>query len=723
MSARKSKTREMPAEAWAFYATHPVAYVEDMILRLTPDEVLSRIPGRRVEVEQAAIMNAVAGHRTVLAENDDHRFYIKEIVENDPTVNSRTVTARSGHGIGKTTTISWLINWFMDTRNEAKVMLTGSKFDQLKITTWAELGKWHLRSVSAPEFEYQAEKFYRKSAPMTWFTQIVTAKEKENITGFHGDHVLIVVDEASAESIDQIIDALMGCITKPDNHIVMLGNATRTLGAFYDAHHRDAKLWTSFHFDSEKSAMVAPEWLEFYRSKYHPDSDIYKVRVKGEFPSGNPKSIIAFSDCQDARAREVSDGDFIEMGVDPAFEGDDLATIATRLGLASKEVRKFPKCTPNELYWHVITAVRDWRAKTGIKTKIRIKVDAHGGYGSALIENLTLNNEDNVEAVPVYSNSPSTDKEYANYGTQMWYEFGALIKSISIPDDDFLIEELSGREWRAHDLTRISIEPKTEFKKRLDRSPDRADAVILSFAGGATKIFQRPEESQSIGQDFEIDWNLNKLMDPDFKGVHMYEVLHIVGLHLGKNLELSGLAAVYEFYKDRLWIYDAFRQDIPVPEVLANQVRAATRMATYTDWRRARVVASPGIFSSLDTNRFTASRTNRPLAAVLRQYHIQVSEPVNYDQFGAIALGTHMFHNDKVVVHNRLVKPRTEIALWQTAKGKPDENSGFCMALLLILSEVRRRRREPSQGVSMGDYTPIYEPVATKNKETAWMTR
>jgi hypothetical protein len=305
----------------------------------------------------------------------------------------------------------------------------------------------------------------------------------------------------------------------------------------------------------------------------------------------------------------------------------------------------------------------------------------------------------------------------------MWYEFAGLIKEMSIPDDDFLIEELSGREWKASDLTRIAIEPKTEFKKRIDRSPDRADAAILAFAKGATKIFQRPEDSKQIGGDFEIDWNLNKMLDPGFVGVHMYEILHVVGLYMNKNLALSGLAAVYEHFRDRLWIYESFYHEVPNPEVLANQIRSATKMGIYTDWRRARVCGSPAIFSALDPNRMAPARMNRPLAAVLRQHHLQVLEPINYDQFGAIGLGAHMFHNDKVIVHNRLVKPRTEIALWQTAKGRPDENSGYCMALLIILSEVRRRRREPNQQQPKQDYAPIYNPAPVERRETQWMTR
>src|SRR5690606_41437283 len=45
----------------------------------------------------------------------------------------------SGHGIGKTALISWIILWFITTRDFPQIVVTAGKKDQLTSKTWREL--------------------------------------------------------------------------------------------------------------------------------------------------------------------------------------------------------------------------------------------------------------------------------------------------------------------------------------------------------------------------------------------------------------------------------------------------------------------------------------------------------------------------------------------------------------------------------------------------------
>ena len=55
-------------------------------------------------------------------------------------------------------------------------------------------------------------------------------------------------------------------------------------------------------------------------------------------------------------------------------------------------------------------------------------------------------------------------------------------KLLTLPRDENLAGELSTRRFTLNSADRIILEPKSQYKKRLGRSPDRADALALAFA-------------------------------------------------------------------------------------------------------------------------------------------------------------------------------------------------------------------------------------------------
>ena len=61
------------------------------------------------------------------------------------------MSIRSGHGVGKTTLESWLILWFLLTRQNCKVPVAANSQDQLRDTIWPEIAKWHRQLPDASE--------------------------------------------------------------------------------------------------------------------------------------------------------------------------------------------------------------------------------------------------------------------------------------------------------------------------------------------------------------------------------------------------------------------------------------------------------------------------------------------------------------------------------------------------------------------------------------------
>ena len=229
-------------------------------------------------------------------------------------------------------------------------------------------------------------------------------------------------------------------------------------------------------------------------------------------------------------------------------------------------------------------------------------------------------------------------------------------------------------------------------------------------------VFQRGENSEPVAKDFEIDWQNQNITNPSFNGLLMIDVLHYAALVLNADLSFTGLAALYQQYADTLWVYDEFFQERPEPDLIAKVITRRTKRGLYEDERDVRIIGNEKMFRQ-DGDR-------RPLADVFRQESLPVSEPVRYDEYGAIALGARMFGDSKVIMHNSIKQARSQINLWAIKSGKPEaEGNGFCKALLLILSEVRRQKKEQPKEKKMPDYHNVKKETPHKKGLTAWCGR
>ena len=160
------------------------------------------------------------------------------------------VSIRSGHGVGKTTFESWLILWFLLTRKNCKIPVAANSQDQLRDTIWPEIGKWHRQLPDALKamIDVQAERVVVVQDPEGAFAVRRTASKDnpEALQGFHAEHLLFLIDEASGIP-DIVFEVGMGALSTPGAKVVMAGNPTRTSGFFYDTHHTLRHRWHTMH--------------------------------------------------------------------------------------------------------------------------------------------------------------------------------------------------------------------------------------------------------------------------------------------------------------------------------------------------------------------------------------------------------------------------------------------------------------------------------------------
>jgi hypothetical protein len=171
--------------------------------------------------------------------------------------------------------------------------------------------------------------------------------------------------------------------------------------------------------------------------------------------------------------------DFVGEGVDVARGGRDKTVRARRYGHYIKEI----------LYHdYADTMVTAGHVAMGIKNGGYAVIDV-AGVGAGVVDRLR---EQALDIIPFNASwrTEMTDKsgelEFLNTRAAAWWKFRELLdpnssNPIGLPPDPNLMGELISPTWRANSSGKIVIESKDEIRKRIGRSTDTADAVIMAY--------------------------------------------------------------------------------------------------------------------------------------------------------------------------------------------------------------------------------------------------
>jgi len=256
------------------------------------------------------------------------------------------IAIASGHGIGKSALVSWIILWAISTHEDTKGVVTANTENQLKTKTWAELAKWYRMCITRHWFDYTATALFSKDPDheKTWRIDMVPWSERntEAFAGLHnkGKRILLVFDEASAIP-DLIWEVSEGALTDSDTEIIWcaFGNPTKNTGRFRECFGKFKHRWATRQIDSRTVKMTNKVQLQKWVDDYGEDSDFVRVRVRGIFPAASSNALLGPEEVEAAMAREYKPEMFnyaaVIMGVDVARQGDDSSVIARRQGQAA----------------------------------------------------------------------------------------------------------------------------------------------------------------------------------------------------------------------------------------------------------------------------------------------------------------------------------------------------------------------------------------------------
>lgn len=386
------------------------------------------------------------------------------------------VSIRSGHGTGKSTIFAWVALWALVCFWDVKIPATAPTAHQLEDILFPEIEKWRARMLEPwrSAILVKSDKVVMEGTPGFVAARTGRKENPEALQGFHADNLIFLIDEASGIP-EQIFEVARGALSTEGARILMAANPTRLSGYFYNSHHKARELWTRFRFSCLDSPRVSPAYAKEIAEEYGEDSDMYRVRVLGEFPHASEMQFMPGDVVEAAMGRHLREEMFdfapVVIGVDVALFGGDRSVVFLRQGLMSKILYQKRGVKPEELAARVAMFEDEYKADAVI-------VDATG-VGEGVMSSLRLMNR---SPIAFYAGERSLLDNCHNRRAEVWYKMRKwFYEGGAIPDDSDLRDDLVGPEYSTNSRGQIQLERKQDMKKRGLASPDLADALAVTF--------------------------------------------------------------------------------------------------------------------------------------------------------------------------------------------------------------------------------------------------
>ena len=410
------------------------------------------------------------------------------------------VAVRGPHGLGKTALASWAVLWAITCfEGDVKVPTTASSWRQLTKFLWPEIRKW---SAKADWSKLGIQ--MRRNREILGLSIRLNNKEAfalasnnpETMEGAHGNVLFYVFDEAKAIP-SATWDAIEGAFSTAGEDTSDLafalaistpGNAS---GRFYDIHARKEGYddWTVIHVTLEEAiaaGRISREWAERRAVQWGVDSGVYKMRVLGEFDTSGATTLIPLEwieaanerwhcpMCGEAKGMRV-------LGCDPAWLGTDETTIAEKVGNVITRIHYSQQERTTATTGRLVNL-------SGKDPKLPIGVDSIGiGVG---VLDMLKEMRYNVIGVNVSRRTKDTDRSgllgFQNLRSQLWWMMRELLDPandpmLALPPDQKLTGDLMTPTYGYTSAGLIAVESKDEIRKRIGRSTDAGDAVMIAI--------------------------------------------------------------------------------------------------------------------------------------------------------------------------------------------------------------------------------------------------
>lgn len=410
---------------------------------------------------------------------------LEEIAE--AIVEYKRISVRAGHGVGKTWLLARIAIWFLTCFKPSKVITTAPTWTQVEKVLWAEIASAYKTSRFPLGGDLLQTQW--KISEDCYALGLSTKENMENrdfgstkLQGFHSPNLLVILDEAAGVP-KEIWTAATSLITGGNNKIIAIGNPAIPSGPFFDS--QKSPIWHKIHiscFDHpnvKEGKIIVPgavtrEWIEERKEEWGEESPLYKAKVIGEFPKEGSDTLISLAWIERAMTRDdIKPEGPVAIGCDVARYGQDETVIGWGAGNYFDLASCMVKQSTTETTGRIAALVSEREA-------VIAGVD-DTGVGGGVTDQLT---EQGITVRPINFGAQAVDsKRFANLKAEIFWLLreGLEKDQIRLPNDERLKSQLASIKFGYTSKGQIKIESKDEMKKRGLKSPDRADAIAITY--------------------------------------------------------------------------------------------------------------------------------------------------------------------------------------------------------------------------------------------------
>jgi len=242
------------------------------------------------------------------------------------------------------------------------------------------------------------------------------------------------------------------------------------------------KTWPSFR------DTVLPQFEKFLPlelvEKWNQTEKIITLKNKSRIRYGglgdNPK--------QDWKKFMSGEYGFIAIDQVEEFTEEEINMLSTRLRLKLPNIRHYflMTCNPSEGWLKERFIERNLEDHIFIPS---LPEDNRANLPPDYIEKMKNKSEKeqmlnvNIKIIEIHGSArASAPAQFRNLRAEIHWGLREVLPLISIPNDHELLAQFMAITYNINSTGQIEIIPKEEIKKRLGRSPDRAEAIIYAFA-------------------------------------------------------------------------------------------------------------------------------------------------------------------------------------------------------------------------------------------------
>jgi hypothetical protein len=428
-------------------------------------------------------------------------------------------------GPGKSALLAWCAWWILACHVDSTGAALSITADNLRDNLWKEMSVWYDKSpVLETLFEVGKKRISSRIRPDTWFLSARSfpqsadaTQQASSLAGLHGKVVFILLDEVG-DMAPGVVSAAKGIfLTKGQKAwLLAAGNPTSKDGALFWIKSIDGAQWKIVYIsgdplDAKRSPRID---IDIARAEIKAlggrDNPWVRVNILGLFPRVGSNQLISDDDVTLAMHRDPDEKAFLDQsivwGLDPAYSdesGADEACLIRRQGICAYGINFWRGATGTELGDSMAFLIDEARAAGRGPDKVFVD---KGGVGVSAFDRLIFLGYSKVVVGVDFGGSAAKKEKYRDKRTEMWVAVKEWLPQGSLPNDEVLRVELPMPRYEfkiTGKSTKFCLETKKEMKDRGKPSPNRGDALALTFYAPvpARTALDKARDAQGLGHN------------------------------------------------------------------------------------------------------------------------------------------------------------------------------------------------------------------------------